>query len=117
MSWGQSTWGRSTWGSTTLTVAVTGVSVTGSVGNESLVTNNNLSVTGIAATSANGTATTNIVTPSGVAATSAIGTATASGAALVAVTGFGLTASSGEELVWGVIDTSQTPSWSEITTA
>ena len=54
------------------------------------------------------------VNVTGLTATASVGTTTVVGIANVSVTGVSATASTGNELVWGEIDSSQTPAWSVI---
>ena len=52
----------------------------------------------------------------GVAGTSALGSATVAAAAVVGVTGVAGTGGIGNTLVWGDIDTTQIPNWAAIST-
>ena len=76
-------------------------------------------VTGVAGTSALGSATVAaaaVVSVTGVAGTSALGSATVAAAAVVGVTGVAGTGGIGNTLVWGDIDTTQIPNWAAIST-
>lgn len=95
--WGRGTWGLGAWG-TAIPVSVTGVVGTTALGSETATGDANIAVTGVAGTSA-------------------LGTAIGGGGATVTVTGVSATGSVNTVLVWGVIDTSQTPNFSAISTS
>ena len=128
-AWGSDTWGEDTWGGSTnpavdvllvLSVPVTGEAGTGSVGSVTVNGKAVVSPTGEAGTGIVGNESILLVTNlpvTGVAGTTSVGSVSVSGNAPVTVTGFGMVMSSGEELVWGEIVTSQTPNWSEIKAA
>ena len=95
--WDRSTWNSGTWNSP-VPVEVTGVSAASAVGSTTITIAISFSVTGVSATSVIGTPYISlsnwsvIVKVDGVSATSIVNQAT----------------------VWGIIDTSQTPSWTKI---
>ena len=111
-------WGDGTWGED---LAFTGL--TGSVGSVTVVQGSGITVTvtGLAGTSAVGSVTivegsgvTVTVTGNSVTATAGNTTETAGGGISVGVTGAGVTASTNGVLIWSAVDTSQTPSWTDI---
>jgi len=77
-----------------------------------------VAVTGVVGTSALGTVTqttSNTVPITGLVATTAIGSSSATGGATASVTGVsGTCETNGFTLVWGLVDTSQTPNWKDI---
>jgi hypothetical protein len=98
-------------------VVVGGVEAEGFVGVASPQSNNNLSVTGVEATAIIedvGVKNVNYVGVTGVVGTSQIGTVEIDAKATVVVTGVFGTGRVGKTLVWGQIDTSQTPNWQPI---
>jgi len=136
--WDRSTWNAGTWNSP-VPVEVTGVSAASATGSVTVNLPVSISVTGVSAASAIGSAS--VVVPvtvavSGVSAASAIGSATAVTNSNLSVTGVSAASGIGSvqinfafsvegvsaegivnnALVWSVIDTSQTSSFSEIST-
>jgi hypothetical protein len=130
-------WGRAAWGDGGWNASITepDISMTGAVGStfvnadanvsglsgviglkfvgeEEVVSNNNLSVTGFDATVGLGSisvALNNLVEVTGFSATSSLGSISAE--AIANVTGVSSAMSLGNNLVWGQIDTAQTPNW------
>lgn len=135
-------WGRAAWGDGGWNASITepDISMTGAVGStfvnadanvsglsgviglkfvgeEEVVSNNNLSVTGFGATVGLGSVSVvlnNIVPATGISATSGLGSVSAEANADANVTGVSSAMSLGNNLVWGQIDTTQTPDWGEI---
>jgi len=98
-------------------VDVTGVQTTTALGNLSTVTGAVVALTGVEATGAVGTATVNLnsgVSVTGVQATTALGSVTALSTVIVPITGLVAYARTSTANVWGLIDSSQTPSWDTI---
>ena len=88
------------------------------LGSISLVTNNNITVTGFAATTAVGTPTfilVNNVHIDGVAATASVGGVTINAKANLVLSLDGATGGVGVVAIWGIIDSSQVPNYSTIT--
>ena len=92
--WSRGTWSEGAW-SRGLPVPVTGSAGTGVVGTVLPVSNNTLSVTGLAATGG-------------------LSSVTVTAAADVPVTGLAGTGVTGNVLVWSEINPDQNPSWTEI---
>ena len=98
-------------------VDVTGVQTTTALGNLSTVTGAVVALTGVEATTAVGTATVNLnagASVTGVQATTALGSVTALSTVIVPITGLVAYARTSTANVWGLIDSSQTPSWDTI---
>lgn len=96
----------------------TGVEATETIGDVTVTADAITSVTGVTGNTALGTSTTrtvNRVDVTGVEGTGLLGSADATGNALANVTGVQATGQTQTfTLVWGEIDTSQTPNWTEI---
>ena len=100
-----------------VTVSLTGVAGTGAIGTATVKHSVSVTPTGASGTGAIGTVVPAAgagVTVTGVAGTGQIGTAVARIDASVIVTGVSATGGVGETNVWGIIDASQTPDWTEI---
>jgi len=132
--WGRATWGEGAWNES---ITLPDISMIGSVGStfvnadanvsglsgviglkfvgeEEVVSNNNLSVTGFGATVGLGSisvALNNLVPVTGFSATSGLGNVSAEANAIANVTGVSSAMSLGNNLVWGEINTNQTPNW------
>ena len=92
--WGRGTWGQLTFGEP-LPVTLSGLAGTSALGTATTVSNNNISV-------------------SGYTVTSALGTATVDAKATATLTGVAAITGTPTVNVWGLVDDSQTPSWSTI---
>ena len=129
--WGRSTWNSGAWNRNVLTpdISMTGAvgstfvsaeaNVTGLsgavgvkfLGDEDVITNNNLTVSGFSADANLGTATTKIVTNQDVTGNSAdgsLGNVTVIGNAKINVSQVSATTNTGTLLMWGEINTNQT---------
>ena len=98
-----------------LSITESGVAGTGAIGTE--VPEASITETGVAGTGAVGTATTitqNIVELFLSGATSSLGTATVDAEARVTITGVSATSELSNLNVWGLIDESQTPNWTDV---
>ena len=96
---------------------VTGVQTTTALGSVSIVTGAVVALTGVEATGAVGTATVELntsISVTGVQATTALGSVTALSTVIVPITGLVAYARTSTANVWGLIDSSQTPSWDTI---
>ena len=101
-------------------VIPTGVAGTSAVGTVIPAAGAGVAPTGVAGTSAVGTVTavpSVEVAPTGVAGTSAVGAVALTGEAKVAPTGVEATGAIGAVNVWGIIDASQTSSFSGVSTS
>jgi hypothetical protein len=135
--WGRSSWGGGAWneatslpdismsgavGSTFVNADanVTGLSGVAGIkflGDEEVITNNNISVTGFGLNNSLGAFSiilVNRVSVTGIGASSNINSVSTTGDATVNVTGLSLVTSLGNNLVWGKINTTQIPNWQEI---
>tara|TARA_R100001086_G_scaffold158931_1_gene85144 strand:+ start:506 stop:1078 length:573 start_codon:yes stop_codon:yes gene_type:complete len=135
--WGRSTWGSEAWneqaslgqmegvgavGSTFVNAdanvsGLSGVSVIKFLGDEEVITNNNISVTGFGLGVSLGAFSiklVNRVSVTGTIANSNISAVSITGDAKVNVTGLVSVTSLGNNLVWGKINTDQTPNWQTI---
>jgi len=121
IGWGSGTWSRNGYGSPVIEVSVDGASAAASLGTVSTVIGKFVDVTGVSAAgflgspSVGGGASALIT---GVSGTFELGDFLVTGNASVALTsgvsGFG---TSGTTLVWGEVDTDQTPNWDIIEAA
>ena len=119
--WGSGTWSRNGYGSPVIEVSVDGASAAGSIGTATTIIGKFVDVTGVSATgflgvpSVSGGASALIT---GVSGTFELGdflvTANARVEVTLGVSGF---ATSGTTLVWGEVDTDQTPNWDIIEAA
>jgi len=135
--WGRSSWGGGAWNEATslpdisMTGAVgstfvnadanvsglSGVSAVKFLGDEEVITNNNISVTGFGLNNNLGAFSIvliNRVSVTGISVNSNIGVISAIGNAKVNVTGLSAIGDIGNNLVWGKINTNQIPNWEEI---
>ena len=136
--WGRSSWSSGAWNEgTTGTLDISMVGAVGStfvnadanvtglsgvsalkfLGDEEVITNNNISVTGFGLSNNLGIFSISLVNKidvTGFSASSNVGNVSIIINSTSNVTGFGLVASLGNNLVWGEIDTNQTPNWQEI---
>ena len=121
IGWGSGTWSRNGYGSPVIEVSVDGTSSTGSIGTATTIIGKFVDVTGVSAAgflgvpSVSGGASALIT---GVSGTFELGdflvTANARVEVTLGVSGF---ATSGTTLVWGEVDTDQTPNWNIIEAA
>tara|TARA_R110000803_G_scaffold91588_7_gene159099 strand:- start:11622 stop:12008 length:387 start_codon:yes stop_codon:yes gene_type:complete len=121
IGWGSGTWSRGGYGSPVIEVSVDGVSAAGSIGTTSTDVAYRVDVTGVSATgflgapSVSGNASALIT---GLSGTFELGDFLVNADARVEITlgvsGFG---TSGTTLVWGEVDTDQTPNWDIIEAA
>lgn len=98
-------------------VTVTGVETGITAGGVDLQTNNNLEVTGVEASvlvNDVGVININYISVSGLTLTSSVGTVEVDAKCNALVTGVFGTGQVGKTLVWGMIDTAQTPNWQPI---
>jgi len=132
--WGRSTWSSATWGELASLGQMTGVGAVGStfvnadanvsglsgvaaikfLGDEEVISNNNLSVTGFSLSSNLGAFSTKLVnriSVTGVSGSSNVNEVSVTGNANVNVTGVSAITNVGNNLVWGIVDTDQTPNW------
>jgi len=135
--WGRATWGEGAWNESitfpdismvgavgsTFTNAdanvsgLSGISALKFLGDEELRTNNNISVTGFGLTATIGVTSQRLVNRidvTGISANGRLDNVNLSGDANVSITGVSTTANLGNELVWGEINTNQTPNWQTI---
>ncbi len=135
--WGRSSWSSGAWNEATslpdisMTGAVgstfvnadanvtglSGVSAVKFLGDEEVITNNNLSVSGFGLSNNIGAFSitlVNRISVTGIGASSNIGIVSTSADAKVNVTGLSLVTGLGNNLVWGKINTTQIPNWQEI---
>lgn len=135
--WGRSSWSSGAWNESTAlpdismvgavgstfvnadanVTGLSGVSALKFLGDEEVITNNNISVTGFGLSNNLGTFSITLVNKidvTGFSASSNVGNVSIIINSTSNVTGFGLVASLGNNLVWGEIDTNQTPNWQEI---
>lgn len=132
--WGRSSWSSGAWNEGTALPDISMVGAVGStfvnadanvsglsgvagikfLGDEEVISNNNLSVTGFGLSGSIGAFSirlVNRISVTGVGATSSVGNVNTEINAIINTTGFSMTANLGNELVWGEINTNQTPNW------
>jgi len=135
--WGRSSWGSGAWNEATQLPDMSMVGAVGSIftnadanvsglsgvsalkflGDEEVRTNNNISVTGFGLTGNLGATSqklVNRINASSISGNSSLGNIDLIVDANVNVTGFSMTSNLGNELVWGEINTDQTPNWQTI---
>jgi len=116
IGWGSGTWSRNGYGSPVIEVSVDGVGATASSSSVEAVTGKAVVVTGVGGVGGVGTstfATTINQNVTGVSGTAKLG----SSEIPLQVSGFSATGQIGRVLVWGEVNTDQTPNWTIIVEA
>tara|TARA_R100000995_G_scaffold48755_1_gene23393 strand:+ start:173 stop:544 length:372 start_codon:yes stop_codon:yes gene_type:complete len=114
--WSTGPWARNGWGAPQLDIGVDGVGATAGLGSVLVVVGKAVSVTGVGAVGGIGTptfATTVNINVTGVSGAANLGSIEIP----LQVSGFSATGQIGTVLVWGQIDTDQTPNWNIIEAA
>jgi len=111
--WSTGPWARNGWGSPQLDIGVDGVGATAGLGSVVVVTGKVVAVTGVGAVGSIGTPT--FTTTINQNVTGVSGTVNLGSIELpLEVSGVSATGQVGKVLVWGQIDTDQTPNWNII---
>ena len=114
--WSTGPWARNGWGAPQLDLTIDGVEATAGLGSVGVIVGKAITVTGVGAVGGIGTPT--FATTVSLNVTGVSGTANLSGVEIpLQVSGFSATGQIGTVLVWGGVNTNQTPNWNIITEA
>ena len=120
VGWGRGTWGSGNWNGESVSVSLGTLAITSGLGSTTQVAKANVSPSTQVTTSAIGSVIVHeneVINLPSFSLTSGLGTATTTAKANVTPDTFAITTSLGTPLLYGQVDTSQTPSFSDIATS
>jgi len=113
IGWNSGTWGRNGWGSPQILISVDGVGGTGAVGTTTTATGKFINVSGVTTTGNVGSVTLQTSFSQSVTGVGANGEIGSVDVPLIA-SGVSASMQVGTVLIWGQVQTAQTPNWKEI---